>query len=101
LWIRAGRRGEAPSRGSALACGYRPATPLELAASAAEYVGPFCTIRAYGVLRLAVLAAELIATVSAADVERVNAWHPTLVARARALGVLAPSPPSPPALEAA
>ena len=80
---------------------YRPATPLERAASAAEYAGPVCTLRE-GVLHLAVSAAELVARLTPADIARVSRWHPALVERARALGVLAPPrPPTPPALEVA
>ncbi len=81
---------------------YRPATPLERAASAAEYAGPFSTVREEGVLRLAVRAMELVAALTPQDVARVERWHPVLVERARALGVLAPPLlPAPPALEVA
>ncbi len=91
--------GEAHS-GGRLAPGYRCASALEMAAGDAEYAGPFSGIRAHDILRLAVRAAELVATLSAKDVAGIAYWNGALIDRARALGVLPPVPPPLPPVRA-
>ncbi len=70
----------------------RVPSDLELAVRAAAYAGPLCGIRQHGPVALAVGAAELVAALTPADLAALARWHPGLVDRARAVGVLAPRP---------